>query len=85
MTGLDARAQDEENAWVNTKLSAVIEVLAKCWESTEKAAANFGELGKVTLVGSDICIEDEWTSLVWDWGEGIPRGKTAFVEVHGRV
>lgn len=68
-----------------SELSAVIEYVPKRWESTEIAAVNFGELGKVILVGGDTCIEDEWTSQVWDWGEGIPGGQTAFVEVHGRV
>lgn len=55
--------KDEENAWINTELSAVIEVLTKCWESSQRAAVNSGELRKVTLLGGDIYIEEEWMLL----------------------
>lgn len=35
---------------MNTELSAVIEVLTKCWECTQSAAVNFGESRKVTFL-----------------------------------
>lgn len=50
-----------KSAWIDTELSVVIEVLTKCWESSQRAAVNSGELRKVTLLGGDICIEEEWT------------------------
>lgn len=58
--------KDEENAWINTELSAVIEVLTKCWESSQRAAVNSGELRKAILLGGDICIEEEWMLLFFN-------------------
>lgn len=56
--------KEEKNVWINTESGTQQTEILKCYESTEGASVNFGELGKATFLGGAVYIEDEWKSLV---------------------